>query len=971
MSLFWGAPAPAPVSVPAPEAASDDGRRGSDASFQRLSGSGFDSFSFDGSSFHGPDGVPDGAPADVARRGSDGSPCEVPQPSPVRPDDGLDLDNAGFFNAGPADSPRRAHGGADGFADGEEDGGGGGSRGGRAGRSGGERDGGAAASEGAWPVAAPGVGSGELLGSISPTPPSRSLTIPAAAPRSGANVASVSSDEFLSHTSSHESRKLGLSVSPVIIDHNDWTLMATRAPPTPVAEGDYGVELDEAEGSPSDETVSPASGRLMREACALLAGENVEHTAEEVTWERPHAGSRGSVSGELHLTDYRVGWCRQPSLDGRHNYEADVPLRSISQLREENGGATLRVSAKHGQMLRFSFANVAAGRAFRKKLLESHRPLFFERRRQQAPDAFDSGEVDFERQGVPWSQWRVCKANAEYDVCSSYPADALVVPAAVSDDDVRAAAQFRTRQRLPCLAYYDRWTGASLCRASQPLVGVVSHRNSKDENLLRAIYDNNTNGTELRIVDCRSRMAALGNQLALGAGVESRDHGYETCHVEHQDMPNIHAVSASFAQLGELCSSGLHRAAAATKPSWLKDLESTGWFEQLGYLLAAAERLVVAMGVDRISCLVHCSDGWDRTTQLVSLAAMLMDPYYRTVAGFSVLVEREWVRMGHQFSERSGHRIYSSHVGATSAVTEQKDVSPIFVQWLDAVWQVTRQFPTAFEFNEGLLVLLGREMYSCRFRTFAFDCEAQRRQHAAELPPPVPADGSAAEADAASTALGRGSSGEQVVSPGAGGGAAAAVSGTGTGLEETEVVGESIWEYIAAHRKRYISPFFIPTAGTDGGGNDLLGSCHSNGNGNGSGGDGGRVLLRPSSTAASIRLWSAMYLADDCCVDAPIAMRPKETLVAWGRRAVAEATRGTVARDELAKSRVRVAELEQELAAARAEAASAQERAAALEAAAMQTAAAAAAGEAANDAPAVAKLRSESSAILFSAGSSE
>ena len=56
----------------------------------------------------------------------------------------------------------------------------------------------------------------------------------------------------------------------------------------------------------------------------------------------------------------------------------------------------------------------------------------------------------------------------------------------------------------------------------------------QDENLLRAIYANNTNGTELRIVDCRSRMAALGNQLALGAGVESRQNGYETCQIEHQ-----------------------------------------------------------------------------------------------------------------------------------------------------------------------------------------------------------------------------------------------------------------------------------------------------------------------------------------------------------------------------------------------------------------------------------------------------
>ena len=548
-------------------------------------------------------------------------------------------------------------------------------------------------------------------------------------------------------------------------------------------------------------------------------------------------------------------------------------------------------------------------------------------------------------------------------MCSSYPADALVVPAAVSDDDVRAAAKFRTRQRLPCLAYYDRWTGASLCRASQPLVGVGSHRNSKDENLLRAIYDNNTNGTELRIVDCRSRMAALGNKLAHGAGVESRDHGYETCHVEHQDMPNIHAVSASFAQLAELCSSGTHRAAASSKPSWLKDLESTGWFEQLGYLLAAAERLVIAMGVDRISCLVHCSDGWDRTTQLVTLAALLLDPYYRTITGFSVLVEREWVRMGHQFSERSGHRIYSSHVGAGSAVTEQKDVSPIFVQWLDAVWQVMRQFPTAFEFNEDLLVLLGREVYSCRFRTFAFDCEVQRRQHSAELPPAIVTDGSGAD--------GNSSQGE------ASRVAAAAPHATES---EGEVVGESIWEHIAAHERQFISPFFtrnaFPGIGAFAESNDVVGSCY--GSGGSSGGDGGRVLLRPSSSATSIRLWTAMYLPDDCCADAPISMRSNEVLTAWAKRAVAEVNRGAAARAELAESMSRVAELEQQLADARAEAADAHARIAAAESAALHAGTAAIAGSGGDNvpstnhataanaaAPAVAKLRSESSAINF------
>ena len=151
--------------------------------------------------------------------------------------------------------------------------------------------------------------------------------------------------------------------------------------------------------------------------------------------------------------------------------------------------------------------------------------------------------------------------------------------------DLTGAAddQFRSRSRFPCLVYYDRRTGASISRASQPLVGVAGTRNAKDEILLRAIYDANTNGTELQILDCRSRMAAMGNMVAHGAGVESRDRGYETCSIEHQDMPNIHAVSASFLALAELCQSGAHR--ERDPKAWLEALEKSQWFEGLRYIL--------------------------------------------------------------------------------------------------------------------------------------------------------------------------------------------------------------------------------------------------------------------------------------------------------------------------------------------------------------------------------------------------
>jgi myotubularin-related protein 1/2 len=45
---------------------------------------------------------------------------------------------------------------------------------------------------------------------------------------------------------------------------------------------------------------------------------------------------------------------------------------------------------------------------------------------------------------------------------------------------------------------------------------------------------------------------------------------------------------------------------------------------------------------------------------------------------------------------------------------------------VDAVYQVTLQFPYAFEFNEYLLVTILDHLYSCRFGTFLYNTERER-----------------------------------------------------------------------------------------------------------------------------------------------------------------------------------------------------------------------------------------------------
>lgn len=66
-------------------------------------------------------------------------------------------------------------------------------------------------------------------------------------------------------------------------------------------------------------------------------------------------------------------------------------------------------------------------------------------------------------------------------------------------------------------------------------------------------------------------------------------------------------------------------------------------------ILAGALRIADKLESGKTSVVVHCSDGWDRTGQLTSLAMLMLDGYYRTIRGFEVLLEKEWLSFGHRF----------------------------------------------------------------------------------------------------------------------------------------------------------------------------------------------------------------------------------------------------------------------------------------------------------------------------------
>uniref|UniRef100_A0A1B6CJN7 phosphatidylinositol-3,5-bisphosphate 3-phosphatase n=1 Tax=Clastoptera arizonana TaxID=38151 RepID=A0A1B6CJN7_9HEMI len=451
----------------------------------------------------------------------------------------------------------------------------------------------------------------------------------------------------------------------------------------------------------------------------LLPGEKVQGSAKEVTYLCPYSGP---ARGTLSVTNYKLHF---RSVDRDMPYVIEVPLGVVSRV-EKVGGQSSRGENSYGielfckdmRNLRFGHPQENHSRRFVFEKLQqyafplSHKlPLFaFEYTESFPENGWNIHEpiAELKRMGVPNDMWKITKINENYDICDSYP-PIWAVPAAATEEDLRHVAAFRSRGRIPVLCWIHPESQATLTRCSQPLVGVSGKRCHDDERYIQLIMDANAQSHKLFIMDARPSANAIANK-AKGGGYESED-AYQNAELVFLDIHNIHVMRESLRKLKELCFPKIDES------RWLSGVESTYWLKHIKCILAGACRIVDKVENHKTSVLVHCSDGWDRTAQLTALAMVLLDPYYRTIKGFQVLIEKEWLSFGHKFQQRIGHGD-DHHSDA--------DRSPVFLQFIDCVWQITHMFPNAFEFNDNFLITILDHLYSCRFGTFLFNSDRDR-----------------------------------------------------------------------------------------------------------------------------------------------------------------------------------------------------------------------------------------------------
>ncbi|TDH73279.1 hypothetical protein CCR75_000568 [Bremia lactucae] len=333
-------------------------------------------------------------------------------------------------------------------------------------------------------------------------------------------------------------------------------------------------------------------------------------------------------------------------------------------------------------------------------------------------------EADFARMGValrdPSSAFRVTEVNTNFTMCPTYPRH-LVVPAAASDSEVEAVASYRSKGRLPICSYVHARNGAALWRCAQPQRGILHAQSSADEQYLLHIARASNNAIaasptrRIWIADCRPELNARVNNFT-GGGTESGNLAH--ARVTFLNIGNIHAMRESLEAvrgLGGFLASTLHT--QAMDFAWSSRVDDTKWLSHVRRVLSGALEVARAVEAKATTVVVHCSDGWDRTAQLCGLAQLLIDAHYRTRRGFLEVVEKEWVRAGHKFQER-----------VAPGIDEDDDdqQAPIFLQFLDCVWQLVRVYPTYFEFNARMLETMADALFSGQYGTFLGNCERER-----------------------------------------------------------------------------------------------------------------------------------------------------------------------------------------------------------------------------------------------------
>ncbi|KAJ8340479.1 hypothetical protein SKAU_G00351120 [Synaphobranchus kaupii] len=305
--------------------------------------------------------------------------------------------------------------------------------------------------------------------------------------------------------------------------------------------------------------------------------------------------------------------------------------------------------------------------------------------RLQTPLFDRSCDWDREIKRTGASEWRVCSVNEGYAVSPSLP-EHFVVPVSLADQDLKQYSGFFMAQRLP-LWCWNHHNGSALVRMAN--ISDPAQQRKLDQRICNAITKSHP-----------KRGDVLKSDL-------------------DKALPSIQDIQAAFLRLRQIC---VMEPYEESEEKWLSSMENSRWLEYVRAFLKHSAEVVYMLEGQQASVILKEDQGRDLSCVVSSLVQLMLDPHFRSLTGFQSLVQKEWVKAGHRFLDRCNH-----------LKKNNKEECPLFLLFLDCVWQLLNQYPAAFEFTETYLTVLSDSMWVPVFSTFLFNCSRQHVEHSRDF----------------------------------------------------------------------------------------------------------------------------------------------------------------------------------------------------------------------------------------------
>lgn len=182
-----------------------------------------------------------------------------------------------------------------------------------------------------------------------------------------------------------------------------------------------------------------------------------------------------------------------------------------------------------------------------------------------------------------------------------------------------------------------------------------------------------------------------------------------------KNLPSIQDVNYSYGKLREICAPESTKQFMSQDDKFYTHLDKSNWLLYVSLCLKHSIEASEQMK-NGTSVVLQENDGRDMCCVISCLIQLILDPSSRTINGFQSLIQKEWIALGHMFSDRLGHIINNN-------TSEQ---SPLFLLFLDCTWQLLQQFPEEFEFSETYLTTVWDSVFLPIFDTFQFNSEHDR-----------------------------------------------------------------------------------------------------------------------------------------------------------------------------------------------------------------------------------------------------